>query len=430
MVRKSEIARLTEAGWTQESIAKHLGCSQPYVSSVLKGLGVRRRGAKARTRRKDRVQRQVSEFLSSPRKVAQDLARAERMSPALCFEILRECKEHLNLNHRAAAPLVDNARKLFEKRIARARSSRNPSHERRFTCDLVQAVAMQAVIARKAGDPDLALRWLRDARRMARDCQACLADLARRQTLAYLYRQQFEDALASASEAIDRYRQVAGVGHDLDGRPRESCLANRSLIYMYSSQYALGEKDAVDGLAALPTEARLRSLRLSLLLTKAWCQLELPGHIAVAEGLPAGSRVSDAKVTLFEGLALFDLDREDQHSSLRASVNWLSGVVDGLEGNREAAGWKLGVALDDYLALPSPDEAVVCAADKARLAAVNPEKAQDCLRDLGWPRIPTCLHPYRQRLARLLEPRTALTSAEITHLIDELRDFAAGRTAT
>ena len=200
----------------------------------------------------------------------------------------------------------------------------------------------------------------------------------------------------------------------------ESCLAGRSTIYAYSGRFELGEADARQALAALPAIG-LRSLRLNLLTALAWCQLRLPGRVSATTRLPSEARVAEAKTTLFEALALFDEDDDSEHSADRASIYWLSGVIDGLEGNRRAADFKLGIAFEDYLAMPMPDEAMVCVADRASFMAPHPGRVRDRLRGLGWPDLPDCLADYRPKLTALLAPARPISGSDMARVIAELR---------
>ena len=54
---------------------------------------------------------------------------------------------------------------------------------------------------------------------------------------------------------------------------------------------------------------------------------------------------------------------------MRASIHWLSGVLDGISGYAMAANFKLGIAQEDYAALGMQAERAACAADQTRWPA-------------------------------------------------------------
>lgn len=419
--RHTKILGLSSEGWPQTRIASQLGMTQPGVSYVLRKHGAR---PKQRPRRNVRRRALVESVLADPSSLPPDAV----LSPATCLLLLQECMRLADSNHVEAQPKVDAVMDLFAARMDDALARGNLSLERRFRCHYVQAAGLRAFCDRKSSRLSEAESTLR--RLIARDgraCAACLADLYRRLGIVLLFQRRYEDALAALTRALELYRKVRGAGHDLHGLPREKCLAARSMIYVYNSEYGLGEADAKAALATVPVAKK--SLRLQLLESLAWSQLRLPGRFAGSPMLPAESQVEAAKETLYEAVALFDEeDLEKGHSAQRASIYWLSGVIDGLGGNRTAAEFKLGVARDDFKAIPMPDELVICGADLATFAAVNPRQAQAKIAGcVSWPSMPEYLSAYKHHLPPLMEP--GLPPAELHRRIAELRKFAADRAA-
>ena len=419
--RHTDILKLRGLGWTQTRIASELGITQPTVSYVLRKHGA---GAKQRPRRDVRRQRLVAEFLQDPGSLPSDA----NLSPTTCLLLLQECKEHVNRNHVKALSEVEAVMDVFGERMKDAQVRRIPSLERRFRCSYVQALGLRAFCDRKSEQLSEAESRLRKAiSRDCRGCVACLADLYRRLGVVLLFQRRFEEAHAAVTTALELYRRVGGTGHDLNGLPREACLALRSMIHVYISEFDEGKADAAAALRTVPTTKR--SLRLQLLLNLAWSQLRLPFRFADPPILPLGSQVQAAKETLYEAVALFDdEDLEESHSAERASTYWLSGVIDGLEGNRAAAAFKLGVARDDFKAIPMPDKLIICASDLALFASVNPRQAQAWIASsVSWPSMPEYLSAYEKYLPPVMEP--GLPHETLGRRIGELRRFAASRAA-
>lgn len=419
--RNTRILKLRRGGWTQARIAREVGLTQSGVSYVLRKNGVR---ANQRPRRAARRRALVTSLLADPSNLPPDAT----LSPGTCELLLQECMKHADSNHVLALPKVAATMDLFAARMEEARARRRDWEERRFRCHYVQALGLLAFCDRKSNRLAEAESRLREAiTRDCRGCLACLADLHRRLGLVLLFQRRFDEALAAITTALELYRKVRGAGHDLHGLPREECLAARSMIYIYRGEFDLGEADTM---AALPTvPAVKRSLRLQLLVNLAWSQLRFPFRFADSPYLPAESQVAAAKGTLFEAVALFDAeDLDESHSAERASVYWLSGVIDGLEGNRGAAEFKLGVARDDFRAIPMPDKLVICAADLAAFAAVSPRQVQAKIAgSVSWPETPEYLSAYRDQLHRVLEP--GLPPEELGRRLAELRGFAENRAA-
>lgn len=419
--RHTRILWFRKNGWTQTHIAGELGITQPAVSYVLRKHGFK---SKQRPRREARRKALVEGFLADPTSLPPE----ENLSPSTCLLLLQQCKELTNSNHVTALRQVEATVGLFAARMEAARARNKFSLERRFRCHYVQALGLWASCDRKSNRLSEAESRLRAAiSQDCRTCLACLADLCRRLGLVLLFQRRFEEALAALTRALELYRKIRGAGHDLNGLPRESCLAARSLIYVYRREFDLAEADAAAALLTVPVAKR--SLRLQLLETLAWSQLRLPGRFAGSPILPAESQVAAAKRTLYEAVALFDdEDLEEGHSAERASIYWLSGVIDGLEGNRAAAEFKLGIARDDFRAIPMPDQLVVCATDLATFAAVSPRQAQAKIAiSVSWPEMPEYLSAYRDCVPRVMEP--GLPADELRRRIAELRGFAADRAA-